>query len=162
MEVSEHIDALRAEGELMAKAAATAGADAAVPTCPDWTMRDLVRHTGVVHRWATVHVAEARTSPAETVEEALGDGPDDASLVDWFREGHAALVDALSSVVRTLVAALLSRKSVPTVRADRPRPVALKVTPVMFRVDRPVSLKTSFSVSPLSRLIPPQKPWLCR
>ena len=97
MEVSEHIAALRDEGELLAKAAEVVGPDAAIPTCPDWKMRDLVRHTGIVHRWATIHVAEARTEPAEGVEEAVGDGPDDASLVEWFREGHAALVDALES-----------------------------------------------------------------
>lgn len=97
MEVSEHIDALRDEGELLAKAATAAGPDAAIPTCPDWTMRDLVLHTGIVHRWATVHVAEARTSPADGVEEAVGAGPPDAELVEWFRDGHRALVDALAS-----------------------------------------------------------------
>lgn len=97
MEISEHIAALRDEGELLAEAAAAAGPDAPIPTCPDWKMRDLVRHIGIVHRWATVHVAEARTERADGVEEEVGAGPDDADLVDWFRAGHAALVDALES-----------------------------------------------------------------
>ena len=29
-----------------------AGLRAPVPTCPDWTVRDLVAHQGMVHRWA--------------------------------------------------------------------------------------------------------------
>src|SRR6266852_1474332 len=65
-----------------------------------------------------------------------------------------SVLEAVSSVVRTLFAELLSRKSVPTVRVARPRPASLKVTPWMLRVDLPVSLKTSFSVSPFSRLMP--------
>ena len=42
----------------------------------------------------------------------------------------------------------------PAVRVDRPRPAALKVTPVMLSVDLPVSLNVSFSVSPFNRLMP--------
>jgi hypothetical protein len=38
-----------------------------------------------------------------------------------------------------LLVEALSMKSVPEVRLDRPRPAELKVTPVMFRVDLPVS-----------------------
>ena len=33
-----------------------AGADAPVPTCPGWTVRDLLAHQGMVHRWATAVV----------------------------------------------------------------------------------------------------------
>ena len=97
MEVSEHIEALRDDGDLFAKAATEAGPDAAIPTCPEWKMRDLVRHQGIVHRWATAHVANGSTEPVNGVEEAVGAGPDDASFVDWFREGHTALVDALTN-----------------------------------------------------------------
>ena len=54
MEIATHIDALRTQGELMALAAgAGAGPDDPVPSCPEWTVRDLVRHLGGVHRWAT-------------------------------------------------------------------------------------------------------------
>src|SRR5712675_366858 len=54
------------------------------------------------------------------------------------------VLDAVSSVVSTLFAELLSRKSVPTAKVAMPRPASLKVTPWMLRVDRPVSLNTSF------------------
>src|SRR5262245_5196096 len=61
---------------------------------------------------------------------------------------------AVFSEVNTLLVAPLSMKSVPAVSVDRPRPAGLKLTPVMLRVDLPVSLNTSFSVSPESRLTP--------
>ena len=30
---------------------------AVVPTCPGWTVADLAKHTGIIHRWATEIVA---------------------------------------------------------------------------------------------------------
>src|SRR6516162_3197404 len=61
---------------------------------------------------------------------------------------------AALSAVNALLADELSRKSVLAVRVERPRPVALNTTPVMLNVDLPVSLNTSFNVSPFSRLTP--------
>src|SRR6516165_12076222 len=61
---------------------------------------------------------------------------------------------AALSAVNSLLADELSRKSVLAVRVERPRPVALNTTPVMLNVDLPVSLNTSFNVSPFSRLTP--------
>src|SRR5262249_13308539 len=65
-----------------------------------------------------------------------------------------SVLDAEFRVVSTLLVAPLSMKSVPSTRLLRPRPAELKVTPLMLRVDFPVSLNTSFSVSPFSRLTP--------
>src|SRR5271154_3453017 len=64
------------------------------------------------------------------------------------------VVLAAVSAVNWALAELLSRKSVPADRVDRPRPAVLKVTPVMLSVDLPVSLNVSFSVSPFNRLTP--------
>jgi uncharacterized protein (TIGR03083 family) len=99
MEISEHIAALRREGELLAASAAAADLDTPIPTCPEWRMRDLLRHVGDVHRWAATHVGQRRTQPRDEEEEAamLGLWPDDDTLVDWFRAGHAALVHTLES-----------------------------------------------------------------
>ncbi len=98
MEVAAHVDALREEGERMAGAVAEADPGAAVPTCPDWTVRDLVRHMGGVHRWATGFVAEGRTDPGGPgLDEIVGVGPEDTELADWLRQGCAALVAALSA-----------------------------------------------------------------
>jgi uncharacterized protein (TIGR03083 family) len=97
MEISEWIAALQIDGERLAAAAEAAGPDAPVPSCPDWVVRDLVRHQGGVHRWATGYVAEARTELWDVdLDEVVGTWPDDAELVPWFRAGHAGLVEALS------------------------------------------------------------------
>ena len=60
MDVATHIEALRREGGFLASAVAVADPDDPVPTCPEWTVRDLVHHTGGVQRWATGYVADAR------------------------------------------------------------------------------------------------------
>src|SRR6201987_4748731 len=76
--------------------------------------------------------------------------------IDRFEPSEVAsvrsVVLAAVSAVNALLAELLSRKSTPWVRVDRPRPLWLKVTPWMLSVDRPVSLNTSFRVSPFNRL----------
>ncbi|MDR6975208.1 uncharacterized protein (TIGR03083 family) [Streptomyces sp. 3330] len=93
METAEFIHALDQEGRSLAAAAAEAGPDAKVPTCPEWQVRDLLRHTGTVHRWATSFVAERDPSfhPFGEPPELDGD-----ALLNWFREGHLRLVDTLS------------------------------------------------------------------
>ncbi|MGA6220933.1 maleylpyruvate isomerase N-terminal domain-containing protein, partial [Streptomyces umbrinus] len=94
MEIAEHIRSLDREGGLLAEAAEEAGADAKVPTCPEWQVRDLLRHTGMVHRWATAFVAEGHTSyhPDGGLPELDG-----AELLAWFREGHRGLVETLAT-----------------------------------------------------------------
>jgi uncharacterized protein (TIGR03083 family) len=99
VEVAEHIAALDLEGRRMAEALDAVDAGAAVPTCPEWTVRDLARHLGGVHRWATAIVSVPHTEPyAVDFEEMVGGWPDDGPpLASWFRQGHHSLVDALSS-----------------------------------------------------------------
>jgi uncharacterized protein (TIGR03083 family) len=94
METAEFIEVLKVDGRLLADAAEAAGPDAEVPSCPGWRVRDLVRHQGVVHRWATRFVAEGRTQPEPIAAEAPEDDP---ALIPWFREGHGRLVAALEA-----------------------------------------------------------------
>ena len=82
----------------MADAIGAAGAEAAVPTCPGWVMRDLAQHMGGVHRWATGLVSTPRPEPGDAGLDAdrrtvAGDG----ELEPWFREGLAGLVAALEA-----------------------------------------------------------------
>src|SRR4051794_22405295 len=79
----------------MAAAIEAVPATAPIPTCPEWTMRDLVLHQGEVHRWAGAIVAGKHMKPPEG--DVVGPAPSDPALVDWFREGHASLVDALET-----------------------------------------------------------------
>ncbi|MGW5735937.1 MULTISPECIES: maleylpyruvate isomerase family mycothiol-dependent enzyme [Streptomyces] len=92
MEIAEHLDVLATEGRLLARAAEAAGTGAKVVTCPEWTVRDLLRHTGAVHRWAAAFVADGHDSPRP-----MGDPPDldGAALIDWYRQAHGDLVATL-------------------------------------------------------------------
>jgi uncharacterized protein (TIGR03083 family) len=95
--VSQYTEALQREAELLASAATGSGR-ALVPSCPGWTVDDVVRHTGGVHRWACQHIVEPPVEildlddPRDTAAGRTGDG-----LVAWFREGAALLAVALDA-----------------------------------------------------------------
>jgi uncharacterized protein (TIGR03083 family) len=107
MEITEHIDSLRQQGNLLADAADRAGLDAAVPPCEPWHVKDLLRHTGYIHRWAARHITECPDTVLDGPPEAdiLRGGAADPELLAWFRAGHAALVDALNAADPGLVCA---------------------------------------------------------
>jgi uncharacterized protein (TIGR03083 family) len=67
-----------------------------VPTCPDWTLRQLATHVGRAHRWAG---EITRTRSAEFIPfRQVPDGriPDDpAQAAPWLRAGAARLIDAV-------------------------------------------------------------------
>ncbi|MCX5401551.1 maleylpyruvate isomerase family mycothiol-dependent enzyme [Streptomyces sp. NBC_00102] len=94
MNMSEQIAQLYEEGRLLAAAAEEAGTDAPVPTCPGWRVRDLLRHTGTVHRWATAFVVEAHSEYVAAEDEPDLDGME---LIGWFNDGLQALVTALEA-----------------------------------------------------------------
>jgi uncharacterized protein (TIGR03083 family) len=93
MEHWEYIDAITAESNALAYAAAEAGMDAPVPSCPGWTVKDLVVHDGLVQRWATEIV---RTKSTE--RPGFGDRPaiPDDELTRWYRDGAVALAAELT------------------------------------------------------------------
>ncbi len=99
MEIAEHIDMLRRQGDLLADAAERAGFDAAVSPCPPWQVRDLLRHTGYVHRWAARHITERPGQVIDGLPEAeiLCGGAADPELLSWFRAGYAALAETLAT-----------------------------------------------------------------
>ncbi|WP_330341521.1 maleylpyruvate isomerase family mycothiol-dependent enzyme [Streptomyces sp. NBC_00557] len=94
MDTADFLQTLDREGRLLAEAAEQAGVEAKVPTCPEWQVRDLLRHTGMVHRWAAAFVAEGHTSYHP--DGGLPD-LDGGELLDWFRDGHRYLVGTLAS-----------------------------------------------------------------
>ena len=99
MDVPSWIEALKADGELLAEVAATTAFDPEVPGCPGWQVRDLVGHLGRVHRWARTIVAD------RLEEDGFGrlngrmnsEVPGDDALIDWFLAGHRDLVATLES-----------------------------------------------------------------
>jgi uncharacterized protein (TIGR03083 family) len=88
-----YVEALRREGDALA-AAASGGLAGAVAGCPGWTVAEVVRHTGEVHRfWQQVADRRLR-DPSEVVR---GTAPPDAELVGWFRDGLALLAATLET-----------------------------------------------------------------
>ena len=97
MNIDEHLCQLDDAGKRLGAAAEAAGLDAPVPTCPDWVVRDLVRHQGGVHRWAAGHIAPPRTEYWNVdLDDIVGSWLADADLLEWFAAGHASLIEALS------------------------------------------------------------------
>jgi uncharacterized protein (TIGR03083 family) len=106
--VDELIRVLRAEAELLAGEAAQAFVTDPVPTCPEWSVRDLVEHTGGVHRWAATVVKGALTRDVpDTEQELLFRAPADPDeLLAWFTRGAHELMQALEAApadLRTFV-----------------------------------------------------------
>jgi uncharacterized protein (TIGR03083 family) len=98
VEITAHIAAVRGEGDQLATAAERAGLDAPVPACPGWQVRDLLLHTGYVHRWATAYVKEQHLTWVDRLSEAeiLASRPaNDEMLTSWFRDGRERLASAL-------------------------------------------------------------------
>ncbi len=96
MEIPALVAQLAADGRLLISAAERAGWDAPVPATR-WNVRELVTHVGGVHRWAA-DIVTTHTKTAETpAGEAVGTGPGDDELVEWFKNGHAGLVATLRS-----------------------------------------------------------------
>jgi uncharacterized protein (TIGR03083 family) len=92
-------EAIGSAATVLRNNAGAAGLDTAVPTCPGWTVRDLVVHVGMVHRWAT-DVVEGRGMGSGEEHAAAGAAAMD--LLEWFDEGATALLQALSTAPEDL------------------------------------------------------------
>ncbi|MFR9675691.1 maleylpyruvate isomerase family mycothiol-dependent enzyme [Streptomyces sp. TR02-1] len=98
MHTTGHIEALTREGSALLTAAEEAGWDAEVPSCPAWRIRDLVLHTGCVHRWASDYVAEGHAEARPIGSASMPDG----EVAGWFRSGYRTLVERLEAADDTL------------------------------------------------------------
>ncbi|GAB3054061.1 maleylpyruvate isomerase family mycothiol-dependent enzyme [Intrasporangium mesophilum] len=85
-------DGLGSAATVLRANAAAAGLDAPVPTCPEWTVRDLVAHQGMVHRWATSHLAGRPVDDTSALERQGRESPD---LLGWFDTGATALLQTI-------------------------------------------------------------------
>jgi uncharacterized protein (TIGR03083 family) len=110
LSLEQHLRALARHGAALREAAAAAGLDAKVPTCPAWDVSDLVVHQGMVHRWAAANLrgdsghdtaasqAEARAAP---------------SLLDWYSQGLAALAGTLRATAEDAKAMVFLKDAPP-------------------------------------------------
>jgi uncharacterized protein (TIGR03083 family) len=78
--------------------ALVAGGDLArpIPTCPDWTLRELAVHVGRVHRWAAQITATRAAEPPAFRTLPDGQFPaEPAGQADWLAAGAAQVVAAV-------------------------------------------------------------------
>jgi uncharacterized protein (TIGR03083 family) len=91
-----------------------AGGAPMVPSCPDWTVSDLVVHLGLVHRYVIRIISNRLAQPPDPADltgydlpsdleswpmpqHAPNRGPVPAGLIDWFADGAAALASLFTS-----------------------------------------------------------------
>lgn len=99
MQTQQYLEQLTRNSERLADAAAAAGVSAAVPTCPGWTVADLLDHLVRGDDWAKRIVERGQQGITErTLPEAPADEPEGEALVPYFRDGARALVHTLSNV----------------------------------------------------------------
>jgi uncharacterized protein (TIGR03083 family) len=92
--LDDHLTALMRSGTVLREAAAAAGLDAKVPTCPAWTVTKLVAHQGMVHRWAAANLRREKDHDTSASRAEADAAPD---LLEWYSVGLAALVDTLKA-----------------------------------------------------------------
>jgi uncharacterized protein (TIGR03083 family) len=87
--------ALRTEAPAFRAAAAAVALDAVVPTCPEWTVADLVGHLGGVYAFVTSHVTRGEVSRPERPPVEPPDGP---AVLEWWDERYTELRRILEAV----------------------------------------------------------------
>jgi uncharacterized protein (TIGR03083 family) len=95
---------IEASTEIMAEIVHGANLTRTVPTCPDWTLRQLATHVGRAHRWAA-EIASTRSAefiPFRQVPD--GRIPDDPALhAPWLRAGAERVIQAVREAGSDLV-----------------------------------------------------------
>ncbi|HWW53491.1 MAG TPA: maleylpyruvate isomerase family mycothiol-dependent enzyme [Acidimicrobiales bacterium] len=90
---STYVEAVRA-GSTALLAAARTDMSAAVPSCPGWTVADVVRHVASVHRWAATAVQTGGSERPDFPSPPAGLSDD--ALIDWAEVQAAMLLAALN------------------------------------------------------------------
>ncbi|MCX6484852.1 MAG: maleylpyruvate isomerase N-terminal domain-containing protein, partial [Mycobacterium sp.] len=88
--------ALIAENASFADLFRNADLSTTVPTCPEWSLEQLMRHVGRGDRWAAQIVADQATDPVDPRTVAGGKPPAGRdNEIAWLQDGVRALVDAV-------------------------------------------------------------------
>lgn len=110
LSLEDHLEALVRSGAALREAAAAAGLDAKVPTCPAWDVTELVTHQGMVHRWAA---ANLRGDTDHDTSRSKAEAKAAADLLGWYSEGLAALVDTLNATAEDAKAMVFLKDAPP-------------------------------------------------
>jgi uncharacterized protein (TIGR03083 family) len=87
--------ALREEGAAFRLAAGEVDLDAAVPSCPGWTVADLVSHLGGSYGYVRGHVGRGEVSAPDP---ARPEPPPDAPVLAWWLEQFEGLATLLEQL----------------------------------------------------------------
>jgi uncharacterized protein (TIGR03083 family) len=89
---AELLDQARSFGELVR----ATDPSTPVPTCPEWTMKQLFRHVGRGNRWSAQIIAEQRDTALDPRNVREGKPPEDLdAAIAWFNDGAALIIDAV-------------------------------------------------------------------
>ncbi|MFJ4776583.1 maleylpyruvate isomerase family mycothiol-dependent enzyme [Streptomyces sp. NPDC088762] len=97
MNPAQHGAAVAAETARFVAVVKAADLTTPVPSCPGWTLADLTRHTGQVHRWFTDLLRRRIQQPptSREVDLRLPEQPDD--YPDWLSESAAEAAEMFTS-----------------------------------------------------------------
>ncbi|WP_226365751.1 MULTISPECIES: maleylpyruvate isomerase family mycothiol-dependent enzyme [unclassified Pseudonocardia] len=95
--VDPYAAVLLSENDRLATLLTTADPATPVPTCPGWSLLQLLRHVGRGHRWAARMVATGATEALDPREVPGGKPPEGGPEVaaQWLRDGATELLDAV-------------------------------------------------------------------
>ncbi len=95
MDKNAIVKQIESDGQRLIEVAGTA-LDSAVPTCGDWTLRDLVGHMGWVHGLVASYVAERASEPLP--REQMPEVPEDDTVTDFALSSLGRLLEALAGI----------------------------------------------------------------
>ncbi|MHB1784776.1 MAG: maleylpyruvate isomerase family mycothiol-dependent enzyme [Acidimicrobiales bacterium] len=150
MDRSGYITALRLNGEWMIRSSQGALHED-VPTCPDWSMADLIWHTGMVHaRWRAISegLVPDKNSFADLQR------PDADALVAWFDRGLAALADTLEEADPSAPAWTWSNDhTIGFIQRRMAQETAVHAWDAALAIDQPQAIDTELAVDGIDELL---------
>ncbi len=91
------LEELRVDGAAFREAVTEAGPAASVPSCPGWSVADLIHHLGTVYEYVHGHVLRGIATPPERSIEAIRAEPRATDQLAWFDRQLAAVLGALDA-----------------------------------------------------------------
>ena len=83
---------LETEAQRFVTAVAGSDDDAAIPSCPGWTVADVAKHVGGLHRWAEAHVRRLSTTRIFARDLDLDVPADPRRFPEWIGAGADRLL----------------------------------------------------------------------
>ena len=96
MKLDPYLSSIRSDVDRMARTAREGDLNAPVDACPGWDLRELIAHTGAVHRWATTAIVGGE-APAAVEYAFPPPAAPGAELGTWLLDGAGTLIASLET-----------------------------------------------------------------